>query len=149
MLSTVEDAIYLLTIQMSTAATALTNEGMESAVDTATKELGFSIPLNDPSKEMWLIKRAVRHACYILWVASAQKFKYKQVNLNQRFEHYEKLLKQMDTEYEKALAEDSSVFSSVESYKQFGTAVNAGFRYDGLGNDITYSDLELYINSEG
>lgn len=147
MYSSADDVIDIVTIQMSTSASALTSEGLEFAVDTAMSELGWSFPVTEAAKIFWLTKRALRHACYILWIASAQKFKYKQVNLNQRFEHYEKLLKQMDLEYENALSSSSSVFASVDQYKLFGTAINAGFVYDYTGRDLTYSDLVNYINT--
>jgi hypothetical protein len=140
------DVVDLITIQMSTTASALSPEGLESAVESAMSELGWSFPVTDNNKCWWVAKRAIRHACFILWVASAQKFKYKQVNLQQRFEHYEKLLKVMDTEFTTALATDTNIFANVESYKMFGTAVGAGFRYDFIGRDITYEDLTRYIN---
>jgi hypothetical protein len=147
MFTSVDDVIELLIIQMSTSASALSTEGQESAVNTAMAELGWSFPVSDKDKCLWIAKRSLRHACYILWVASAQKFKYKQVNLQNRFEHYEKLLKNMDAEYETALSSQSNVFASVESYKLFGTALNAGFVYDYMGRDLTYSDLVNYINT--
>jgi hypothetical protein len=147
MLTSVDDVVDLVTIQMSSAASALTVDGLEAACGNAMAELGWVYPVADPTKCLWIVKRAIRHACFILWTASAQKFKYKQVNLQQRFEHYEKLLKNMDSEYEKALSSNTNIFSSTESYKMFGTAINAGFVYDGLGRDLTYSDLIKYINT--
>lgn len=148
MFASVDDVVELVTIQMSTAASALSTEGMESAVESAMLELNWSYPVTENNKCFWISKRAVRHACFILWVASAQKFKYKQVNLQQRFEHYEKLIKNMDAEFELALSNDIALFANVASYKMFGTAVGAGFRYDFIGRDITYEDLVRYINSE-
>jgi hypothetical protein len=143
----VDDVVELVTIQMSTTATALSTEGLESAVGIAMIELGWSFPVTDGMKCLWITKRSVRHASFILWVASAQKFKYKQVNLQQRFEHYEKLIKNMDAEFDLAISSNTNVFANVESYKMFGTAVGAGFSYDFLGRDITYEDLTRYINS--
>jgi hypothetical protein len=110
--------------------------------------LGWSLPQTDPTRIFWLTKRALRHACYILWVASAQKFKYKQVNLQHRFDHYSKLIESMDKELSDAIGSSPSLFSSIDSYKQFGTALNAGFVYDQMGQDITYTDLINYINTE-
>lgn len=145
--SSIDDVVDALTIQLSTTATALTSDGLESAVTTAMTELGWSFPVNDAMQCMWILSRAQRHACYILWVASAHKFKYKQVNLQNRFEHYEKLIKSMDSAYENALKTQSNIFSSVSSYSLFGTLVGAGFVYDSMGRDLTYSDLENYINT--
>ncbi len=147
MLNTVDDTIDFVKIQLSSAASTLTTEGLEAAVNKALAELGWSLPIDNAEKEMWLVIRAARHACYILWIASAQKFKYKQVNLQHRFEHYEKLIKHMDSEFDAALSANSTLFSNIESYKLFGTAVGAGFAYDDLGQDITYDNLILFINS--
>lgn len=147
MYNTVEDVVNILTVQMSTAATVLSVDGMESAVDSALKELKWTYPISDPTKMLWVSKRTMRHACYILWVASAQKFKYKQVNLQQRFDHYEKLVKHMDMEYEEAVANDITLFAGVDSYKMFGTAIGPGFVYDAMGRDLTYTDLIALINT--
>lgn len=140
-----EDAIVALQIHMTAAATILSNDGIEAAVDDAMTELGWSFPVTDARKCSWIIKRAARHASFILWLAAAQKFKYKQVNLQQRFEHYDKVIKTLDTEYEMALANNPDLFANVEAYKLFGTSVGAGFKYDGIGRDITYEDLQRYI----
>jgi hypothetical protein len=141
-----DEAISVLSISMSTAASALTSDGLSAAVDAATSELNWSFPISDSKKCLWLIKRATRHACFILWLASAQKFKYKQVNLQHRFDHYEKLIKYMDTEYEIALTSESTMFANVEPYKLFGTVVGAGFHYDSIGNDITSAYFLRYLN---
>lgn len=138
MLSSIYDVTDIMVVQMSTAATALTADGLEAAVNSALLELQWSLPMTDPTKSMWIIKRSVRHACYILWVASAQKFKYKQVNLQQRFEHYEKLIANMDKEFESALTTDSFLFAGVSSFQMFGTAIGPGFVYDSNGVDLTY-----------
>lgn len=145
MFASADDVIEVITVQLATSASALSTEGLESAVATAMQELGWSFPVTTDKKCLWVAKRSLRHACYILWVASAQKFKYKQVNLNQRFEHYEKLLKNMDTEYGDAVSSDASLFANVESYKLFGSAIKAGFVYDAIGRDLTYNDLVNYI----
>jgi len=148
MFTTIDDVVEVLTISLSTAASLLSEEGLEAAVNDALTELGWSLPITEPKQIMWVSRRALRHACYILWVASAQKFKYKQVNLQQRFEHYEKLIKHMDAEFAAALSDDMSTFITVDVYRLFGTAVGPGFVYDTIGRDLTYSQLVNYINTE-
>lgn len=145
-MASADDIIDLCKIQLSTSAELVTDDGYESAVATAVSELGFSLPSSDDSKTMWLTKRSLRHCIFILWVASAQKFKYKQVNLQQRFEHYDRLLGVMDKEYTDAAEADASFFSDVAAYKQYGTAVGPGFSYDAIGRDTTY-DVSRFINS--
>lgn len=144
-MATKTDIIALVKIQMASSV-VLTDDGFGAAVDSAATELGWTLPEEDPTRLLWIVKRSVRYACYILWVASAQKFKYKQVNLQQRFEHYKLLIENMDTEYETALANNTKLFANVETYKMFGTAVGAGFNYDFMGRDITYEDLTRYID---
>jgi hypothetical protein len=144
-MATTADIVVLVEIQLSSSSTLLTNDGLTAAVNYASIELGWNLPETDPTRIMWLTKRGVRHACNILFIASAQAFKYKQVNLQHRFDHYDKLIKTMDNELEAALSSQPTLFSSVEAYKQFGTALNAGFIYDSIGQDLTYTDLVNYI----
>ena len=145
-MASADDIIDLVKIQLSTSSELITDDGYESAVATAVAELGWSLPNSDTVQSMWISKRSLRHCIFILWVASAQKFKYKQVNLQQRFEHYDRLLSVMDKEYTDAAEGDASLFSDVESYKQFGTAVGPGFSYDAIGRDTTY-DVSSFLNT--
>lgn len=140
------DIVALVQIQMATT-TLLTSDGFTAAVNSAVSELGWTLPETNSTRIWWITKRAVRYACYILWVASAQNFKYKQVNLQHRFDHYDKLIKQMDNEFAEALTSQPALFASVDTYKMFGTLVGPGFVYDSMGQDITYTDLENYINT--
>jgi hypothetical protein len=146
-MAAIADIIELVKIQLSTSSDLLTDDGLTAAVNTATSELRWVLPQTDTTKILWITKRALRHACFILWVASAQKFKYKQVNLNQRFDHYDVLLKAMDLEYEVALNTQTNIFSDVDVTKMFGSVIGSGFVYDSIGNDLTYDNLTLYINS--
>lgn len=146
-MATAADIVTLVQVQLSTSATLLTSDGLTAAANNAATELGWSYPQTDPTRIYWLTKRATRHSCYILWIASAQNFKYKQVNLQHRFDHYSSVIKAMDLEFSHALETDSSMFASVDTYKQFGTLLNAGFVYNALGEDITYDDLTNYIYS--
>lgn len=146
-MATQDDMITLVEIQLSTSAPLLSTEGLISAIVMATTELGWSLPETDPVRIYWITKRALRHSCYILYVASAQAFKYKQVNLQNRFEHYSKLIENMDKEWEAALTSQPTVFSgnSADNYKQFGTAIDSGFVYGSLGEDLTYTDYTKYL----
>ncbi len=146
MLNEASDIVDVVRVLMNNNASLVTDEGMEFAAEQAMAELGFAYPVTDAVKVMWVGKRALRHTCYILLIAAAQKFKYKQVNLQQRFDHYKILVDTMDKEYEKALSSDLSVFLNVEAYKMFGSTVSAGFVYDKIGNDLTYEQLSRFLN---
>jgi len=145
-MATLTEIIVAVGVLLSTSSTILSSDGYESAVDSAISELGWTLPETDPTRVWWITKRALRHSCFILWVASAQKFKYNQINLQMRFDHYKSLIEQMDKEFEDAMAVNPGLFGGVDSYKFFGTVINAGFRYDYLGRDITHDDLLSYIN---
>jgi hypothetical protein len=142
-LADIQTAVEIL---LSSSSTLVSDAGYESAINSALSELGWVLPETDSTRIMWITKRALRHCCFILWVASAQKFKYNQINLQHRFDHYEKLVASMDIEFENALTDSMEVFAGIESYLLFGTSLNNGFRYDYIGRDLTYDDLTLYLN---
>lgn len=139
------DLIEAIQVQLSSSSTLLTDPGYEAVAESTIQELGWSFPITTDLKIYWAIKRGVRHALFILWVASAQKFKFKQVNLQHRFDHYGTLLREMDKEFEKAMESNPAVFSGVDTYKMFGTKLDAGFAYDGMGRDVTHYK-DNYVN---
>lgn len=144
----IEDAASLIVamkVMMSSSSELLTSDGYTAAAEAALQELGWSYPLAEDKKIYWAIRRGVRHGLYILWIASAQKFKFKQVNLQHRFDHYERLIKEADASFEKAMSSDVALFAGVSTYKLFGTKIDAGFAYDSLGRDITYFP-DNYVN---
>lgn len=139
------DVMEYVQIQLSSLSTLLTADGLSFAVSQAEQELGWSYPITNPTQVLWIIKRATRHSLNILKIASANKFKYKTINLQNRFEHFQKLVEDMDKEFEEALTFDLAAFSGVDSFKVFGTKIDAGFAYDIVGTDLTY-DIDQYVN---
>ena len=144
-LATIDDVVDVVKIQMSSLASLITTEGYELACDQAIQELGWSFPITTPAKLLWVVKRGTRHSINILRIASAKGFKFKQVSLNQRFEHYQKLIEELDTEFETAMTADIALFAGVDSFRMFGTKIDAGFAYDSMGEDVTY-DVERLVN---
>lgn len=138
-LNDADDLTDYLKIQLSSLSSLITADGYELVCDQAISELGWSYPLTIPTKVSWAIKRATRHAIYLLLLASAYKFKYKQINLQHRFDHFKSLIDEMDKEFTEALTTDTALFAGVDSYKMFGTKIDAGFAYDSIGNDVTYN----------
>ena len=134
-----------LEIQLSSLATLITSDGYEHVSDLVVAELGWAYPVTTPAKVIWMIKRGTRHAIDLLRIAAANKFKYKQVNLNQRFEHFQKLIEMYDQEYEKALVTEADVFSGAAVHALFGTKIAAGFSYANDGTDQTY-DADKYVD---
>lgn len=115
------------------------------AVDSAEEELGWTLP-ETGTKLYWLKKRALRHLFFALMSESAHKFKFEQVNLNQRFDHYRSLIGDLDREFKEAREEDPTLFAGVSAYNLFGTKVDAGFATDGLGRDKTYRTEQIVLH---
>jgi len=144
-LTTADDLADLLKIQLSTLSTLITEDGYELVCDQAAAELGWSYPVTNPTKAYWMLQRAIRHALNILRIASTKSFKYKLINLQQKFEHYQKMIETMDVEFSAAVSSDIALFAGMESYKMFGTKIDAGFAYDTDGTDLTY-DWDRLVN---
>ena len=144
-LTTADDVADVVKIQLSSLATLISEDGYVLVCDQAAQELGWSYPVTVPTKALWMIKRATRHAINILRIASAKGFKFKQVNLQHRFEHYHKLLEEMDKEFEEAVNGDLALFAGVDSFRMFGTKIDAGFTYNSFGLDMTY-DVSALVN---
>ena len=111
MIANVEEIVDRLQVKLGVTAEALSDEGYELAADSALKELGWAIPISHPLKEFWVLERALRHSIFILSTEAARKFKYKQISLNQRFEHYNKLLEKMDADFRFAKEENPDLFA--------------------------------------
>lgn len=140
-----DDLADILKIQLSSLSALLTEEGYELVCNQAEQELGWSYPISTPTQLFWMVKRGTRHAMNLLRIASANKFKYKLVNLQQRFEHFQKLIEEMDKEFEEAIMVNVSLFAGVESFRMFGTKIDAGFSYGVDGTDQTY-DYDKFVN---
>jgi hypothetical protein len=106
-----------------------------NAVSTAERETGWTCPESNITKIHWLKERTKRHLFFMMLSVSAHKFKFKQYNLQNRFEHYRLLVKDMDEAWAVFLAEDLLL---LEGAGAFSTKVDAGFAYDEIGNDVTY-----------
>ena len=120
----------------------------QNAINDALRETGWALPVTSNFQIYWTKQRARRHLFFMLQSESAHKFKYEQINLQHRFEHYTKLIKSMDEKFVEAQEANPSEFSGVSAFKEFGTVANAGFAYEPLtGRDITYQeDQEIIFN---
>lgn len=119
-----------------------------NACDDAARDTGWAYPVSGDVKVKWQKDRAKRHIFFYLWSESAHKFKYKQINLQHRFDHYEKLIKKMDLDWEKAQEELLAELAGVDTFNLFGTKVDAGFAYEPqTGRDITYDPDQKVIHN--
>lgn len=140
---TKEQLILKLQKEVKGLHTYLVNEDYENAADDAVNEFETSYPISGQLIEFWVKKRAKRHIFYYLLTESAHKFKFEQINLQHRFDHYYKLIQTEDEQLAAFMEERPDLFSGVDSFKMFGTKIDAGFAYDEVGKDITYDDDQL------
>jgi len=112
----------------------------ENALQDAERETGWAIPITDDFKLYWIQNRAIRHLYSYLLSESAHKFKYEQINLQQRYEHYRQLVKDSDLAFTEIQESRPEMFAGVEAFKMFTTKIDAGFHYDSIGNDTTYDN---------
>ncbi|MCK5862449.1 MAG: hypothetical protein KAH38_08180 [Candidatus Hydrogenedentes bacterium] len=137
--------IVLLTQEMKGLSNYLEDVDYTNAVSDALRETGWSFDLSNGFQEYWAKQRAKRHLFFYLMSESAHKFKYEQINLQHRFDHYSSLIATMDDLFKEALEEhpeefldalglgDSNTLAGI-----MGTKVDAGFQYNGAGEDTTY-----------
>jgi len=118
------------------------------AASQSMLELGWTYPLSQGKKVFWAIQRGRRHALEFLRSVAASKFRYKQIYLNQRFEHYSDLIEQWDKEFKEAL-ETEPILLNADVSKMFGTYVSNGFIYDQHGNDISKLCNDFGIDNDG
>ena len=122
-------------------STYLEGDDYTNACNDASRETGWAFPVTTDFKIKWMKDRAKRHLFFYLYSESAHKFKYEQINLQHRFDHYDKILKKMDEDFAVALEAFPHEFAGVDSFELFGTKVDAGFNYDPItGKDISYHD---------
>ena len=106
------------------------------AGEIALKEMGLALPIANQSREYWLLSRSKRHAFDMIRTSSARKFKYKQINLNQRFDHFDRLIQELDAAYLTALETDPDLMGIQGDL--FIGFVKPGFVYSTDGVDLTY-----------
>ena len=125
-------------------------EGYSFAISQALNELGWSLPASG-KKAYWLVERGKRHCIDILRTQSANKFRYKDLALNHRFNHYNAMIEDLDKKFEKALDSDPDLLDvdADSIFKVFGTYVENGFVYDQYGNDVTKILQDLNVDNEG
>lgn len=139
---TEEELIDKITEEVKNLDTYLERDDYVNSLGDAQAETGWTLPQDDTLKLLWLKKRAKRHIFFYLYTESAHKFKYKQINLQQRFEHYAEILKVMDEEFVAFQEDRPDLFGDVSPFHAFGTKIDAGFAYEGqTGKDITYSKV--------
>lgn len=122
MLASVDAIMDSLKPKFGVTADSLSDEAYTDAINSALRELGWSVPIDHPLKEYWALERSVRHSIFILMIEAARKFRYKQIHLQNRFEHYSAILSLLDVQYATAKQENPELFAS-SVYVDTGTLV--------------------------
>jgi len=126
----------------------LDSDDYSNAVDDASRETGFSFPVTEGFQTLWVKTRAKRHLFFYLLTESAHKFKYEQINLQHRFDHYRNIVDYMDKQYAEALEEYALEFAGASGVNALGTKIDAWFSYEPqTGRDLTYSDENVTVLS--
>jgi len=135
----------LLEVEVKGLTSYLDSADYDNAIDDAERDTSWTMPVTTDFKIKWMKERAKRHLFFYLYTESAHKFKFEQINLQHRFEHYSKILKFMDEAFEKAIENNPHEFSDMDAFHMFGTKIDAGFKYNNVtGRDETYdSDNEV------
>ena len=141
----VDDLLEQTEPLMGTAWGLVTAAGREQAAAIALAELGWSVPVSEARQGYWSIERTKRHILYILLIQHAERFRYKQIHLQQRFDNYLRLITQADELFAKAVEADLGGLFPIDmdmaQFAEYGFLYNpAGFVYDQLGRDLTYVD---------
>lgn len=128
-----------LSAQLEQSLKALSSKFEEAdyanAIDSAEADTGYVCEGNTDSYQIkWLKNRALRHLFSYLRNEAASKFKVDGINLQQKFEHYDKMIELWDKEWDK---EQESSQPGDATYIG-GLVLGTGITYDRLtGRDIT------------
>lgn len=138
------EMIQILSQEVRGLSNYLVSDDYENALRDAGMETGWALPLGESDKLYWLKSRAKRHLYEYMRTESAHKFKYEQINLQHRFDHYHILVGEMDKAFTTFKLENPELFISDDlKVHLFGTSSSAGFSYDRVGRDTTYNPLNI------
>lgn len=135
-ITNLEEFTDKVSVELGSLASKVADDAFESASDKVINEVQWSYPVTDPFKSFWFMERGKRHLIQIFLIESAHKFKYKQIHLNQRFDHYLLLLKKMDEDFLRATEENPEAFPASAGGVPFTLYIANTFTYDFLGRSL-------------
>lgn len=135
------EAINIITREIKALSSNFVSNDYVDAINTASRETGFSFPTSTSFQIKWLIERAKRALFFSLLSENVESFKFKQINLQDKFKNLKQIVDSMDLAFEKAIAEFE--FANVSVTQAFGHKVDAGFAYDAFGKEVTYDKDQL------
>jgi len=143
---TENELIALLQQEIKGLSSDLVTTDYSNAVDAAERDTGFTLPVSTDFQEKWLISRSKRHLFSYLQTEAATQTRYHHFHINQKFDHFERLIAKMDKDFEAAQEEYAYEFAGLGALHLAGTKVDAGFVYeDQTGVDLSYDDDNVVI----
>lgn len=140
-MTTEAELIVIIERELMDLASNFDADNYADAVDDAERDCGFTLPQSTSFKVKWLKERTKRHLFnYLLTGQFAESFQYKQAHLEHQFDHFLTLIKKMDDEFQTAITENAFEFAGVSASQMFGTKIDAGFQYNEVGEETTYTD---------
>lgn len=134
------EMVGLLRQEMKSLTDLLVDEDYRNAIDEAERET-WSLPQSTNFKVKWIKKRAKRHIYSFLQAESANETQFGGIHLEHRFKHFTQLIENEDKAFEIAQVEYADEFADVDSYRLFGSVIDAGFQSEPqTGIDTTYTD---------
>jgi len=141
------ELILLVTEEVKGLSTQFEESDYQNAADDSQRDCGWTLPQSTSFKIKWLKERMKRHLFSYLLDQSLYKFKYKNINLGDRFKNLTSRVETMDKTFEKAQEEFIYEFADVSAYNMFPNQIDSGFATESqTGKDRTYdSDQEVTI----
>lgn len=134
------DVIVALKLSLKDVVDLFEEPELEQAADIASFETGWKLPVTKDFRCYWIVERAKRACISMLCFSTAHKFKFKQINLNQRFDHYFKMLEFMDKMFEQAKKDNPDEFTDAvdamtleEKLSALGYYIPTRFQYTPAG----------------
>jgi len=135
------ELILLVTEEIKGLSTQFVDDDYFNAADDASRDCNWAFPQTSDFRVKWLKERMKRHLFSYLLDQSLYKFKYKNINLGDRFKNLTKRVSDMDTAFEKIQEEYVYEFADVSSFNMFPNQIDSGFATEPqTGRDTTYSD---------
>lgn len=130
---------------MGSTWSSLGSTTQDGVIAQAFEELGWAFPISVSRKAYWMIERCKRHALYLALIAQAERFQYKQIKLQHKFDNYFKVVSAMDAAFAEAM-EEEAVLMDISALDEATSALlvkgflanPAGFVYNQIGEDLTY-----------
>lgn len=148
---TIDDVKEQLLLKLRGLKDLFEDEELDQAITDALGELGLSDPPSTNKASYWFLRRCYRNCIEMMMTESAHKFKYKQINLQNRFEHYIRILKREDEAWKEVEADVLLEVSGLGNSSGFGSYLGSGLHYSPTGKQILFQKTptsDIFPNEE-